>query len=79
VNTTENLLWGHIKEFRRKFYVNRMIRGSIGLLLIASSMFFLSVTGEGIAWAFQVVSVPVSFLPWGLPCWVSAVTQWCGL
>ena len=48
MNTTENLLWGHIKEFRRKFYVNRMIRGSIGLLLIASSMFFLSVTGEGL-------------------------------
>ncbi len=48
MNTTENLLWGHIKEFRRKFYVNRIIRGSIGLLLIASSMFFLSVTGEGL-------------------------------
>ena len=48
MNTTENLLWGHIKEFRRKFYVNRIIRGSIGLLLLGSSMFFLSVTGEGL-------------------------------
>jgi hypothetical protein len=48
VNTTENRLWGHIKEFRRKFYVNRIIRGSIGLLLLASSMVFLSVTGEGL-------------------------------
>lgn len=48
MNTSENLLWGHIKEFRRKFYVNRIIRGSIALLLISSSMFFLSVTGEGL-------------------------------
>jgi hypothetical protein len=48
MNTSENLLWGHIKEFRRKFYVNRIIRGTIGLFLIISSMFFISITGEGL-------------------------------
>ncbi len=48
MNSTESRLWGHIKEFRRKFYVNRIIRGSIGLLLLSSSMVFLSVTGEGL-------------------------------
>jgi hypothetical protein len=48
LNTSENLLWGHIKEFRRKFYLNRILRGSIVLLLIASSAFWLSVTGEGL-------------------------------
>lgn len=41
-------MWGHIREFRRKFYVNRIIRGSIVLLLLSSSMVFLSVTGEGL-------------------------------
>ncbi len=44
----ENKLIGHIKEFRRKFYVNRIIRGSIGLLLIMSSILFISVMGEGL-------------------------------
>lgn len=48
MNTSEHLLWGHIKEFRRKFYVNRIVRGSIALLLVISSMLFLSVTGEGL-------------------------------
>ncbi len=48
MNTSENRLWGHIREFRRKFYINRIIRGSIGLLLLSSSMMFLSVTGEGL-------------------------------
>ena len=45
---SENQLLAHIKEFRRKFYVNRIIRGSIGLLLIMSSIVFISVMGEGL-------------------------------
>lgn len=48
MNTSENLLLGHIREFRRKYYVNLIIRGSIGLLLIVSSILFLSITGEGL-------------------------------
>ncbi len=48
MNTSEDILWGHIKEFRRKFYVNRIMRGSIALLLLMSSVVFLSVTGEGL-------------------------------
>lgn len=38
----------HIQEFRRKFYVNKIIRGSIFLLLITSSLLFVGVLGEGI-------------------------------
>ena len=48
MNTSEDILWGHIKEFRRKFYVNRIMRGGIALLLLMSSVVFLSVTGEGL-------------------------------
>lgn len=48
MSTSENLLWGHINEFRRKFYLNRILRGSIVLLLIVSSMLFVSVMGEGL-------------------------------
>jgi hypothetical protein len=48
VKTSENLLMGHLREFRRKYYFNQIIRGSIGLLLITSSILFLSIAGEGL-------------------------------
>ncbi|MEM6269759.1 MAG: hypothetical protein AAF998_09995 [Bacteroidota bacterium] len=48
MKTSENLLMGHLREFRRKYYFNQIIRGSIGLLLITSSILFLSIAGEGL-------------------------------
>ncbi|HHG85643.1 MAG TPA: hypothetical protein ENJ82_12920, partial [Bacteroidetes bacterium] len=48
MNTSENLLMGHIREFRRKYYFNQILRGSIGLLLIISSIGLLLILGEGL-------------------------------
>lgn len=45
---TDNQLVQHIREYRRKFYLNRIIRGSIGLLLIVSSILFLYIMSEGL-------------------------------
>ena len=39
---------GHIREFRRKYYFNQILRGSIGLLLIISSIGLLLILGEGL-------------------------------
>lgn len=39
---------GHLREFRRKFYFNRILRGSIGLVLVTSSILFLMIAGEGL-------------------------------
>lgn len=44
----ENQLLSHIKEFRKKFYANRIIRGSIGLLLITMSILLIGIMGEGL-------------------------------
>ena len=38
----------HIQEFRRKFYFNKILRGSIFLLLIFSSLLFVGILGEGL-------------------------------
>ncbi|MEM7037372.1 MAG: hypothetical protein AAF570_10355, partial [Bacteroidota bacterium] len=48
MNQSENQLHAHIREFRRKYYMNRIIRGSIGLVLIMSSIFFMMIMGEGL-------------------------------
>lgn len=45
---SENLLLQHLNEFRRKYYVNQIIRGGLISLLIISSLAFLAITGEGL-------------------------------
>ena len=44
----ENQVWNNIQAFRKKFYFNKIIRGSILLLLIISSLLFVTILGEGL-------------------------------
>jgi len=48
MHQSENQLLNHIREYRRKYYINQIIRGGIGLALIVTSILFLYVTGEGL-------------------------------
>lgn len=48
MDRSENQLVGHLRDFRRKYYLNQIIRGSIVLVLIVSSFLFVSILGEGI-------------------------------
>lgn len=45
---SEGLLLQHLNEFRRKYYINQIIRGGLISLLIISSLAFLAITGEGL-------------------------------
>lgn len=45
----EQLLFSHIQEYRRKFYVNQIMRGSLILALVMTSLFFVAILGEGLA------------------------------
>ncbi|MCB9231467.1 MAG: hypothetical protein H6581_07385 [Bacteroidia bacterium] len=48
MDRNENTLVGHIQAFRKKYYANQILRGSIFLLLIVSSILFISILGEGL-------------------------------
>lgn len=48
MSNSENQLLGHIREYRRKYYMNQIIRGGIVLALITTSILFLSIMGEGL-------------------------------
>ena len=48
MHNSESQLQLHIREFRRKYYLNLIIRGSIVLALIMTSILFFGITSEGL-------------------------------
>ena len=45
---SENKLLQQIQEFRKKYYLNQIIRGSLILVLLFSLFLFIAITGEGL-------------------------------
>lgn len=47
INSSLNKLYTNLNEFRRKFYLNKVLRGSLLLLVFFSAFFTISVLSEG--------------------------------
>ena len=48
MNQHQQVLDQHIREFRKKFYLDKILRGSLILALLISSMFFVALLSEGL-------------------------------
>ncbi|MEM7656383.1 MAG: hypothetical protein AAF399_09665, partial [Bacteroidota bacterium] len=48
MNQHQQVLDRHIQEFRRKYYLDKIVRGSLILLLLVSSILFIALLSEGL-------------------------------
>ncbi|MEL7065649.1 MAG: hypothetical protein AAFP00_18055, partial [Bacteroidota bacterium] len=66
MNQHQQLLDQRLKEFRKKYYTDRIIRGSLILLLVMSSIAFVALLSEGLFGFSAQVRTGMVFLLGGI-------------